>query len=116
MFINQQFRKIELCQNDWTENLWKKSHAVILFFIKKSRKIAAVRCWFFKKEYCAEFLASYSRSLREKGLVDSAMDDLDFEQDFGKEKSSVGPKTTGEGSSSKKKSKKGLLYNTGMII
>ena len=55
--------------------------------------------------------------MREKGLVDSAMDDLDFEQDFGKEKSSVGPKTTGEGStSSKKKSKKGFLYYTGMIF
>lgn len=32
------------------------------------------------------FLASYSRSLREQGLADSAMDDLDFEQDFGKSK------------------------------
>ena len=52
-------------------------------------------------------LASYSRSLREQGLVDSAVDLDDFEQDFGK------PKTTsgygGEGSATTKKTKKGFL-------
>jgi hypothetical protein len=40
--------------------------------------------------------------LREQGLVDSAMDDIDFEQDFGKS-ATVGPKTSGEGYSKKKK-------------
>lgn len=43
---------------------------------------------FFAEDTCQLFyyyyiLASYSRSLRDQGLVDSALDDLDFEQDLG---------------------------------
>ena len=54
---------------------------------------------------CAEFLASYSRSLREQGLIDSAMDEaLDFEQDFGKSAAQNLPKS-GEGSTKGKKTK-----------
>ena len=62
-------------------------------------------------------LASYSRSLREQGLVDSAVDLDDFEQDFGK------PKTTsgyggGEGSTTtaSKKIKKGFSLNVKKIF
>ena len=64
---------------------------------------------------CNEFLASYSRSLREQGLVDSAMDEaLDFEQDFGKSATKNLPKS-GEGSTKGKKIK-GFNDNTSSIL
>merc|ERR1719495_2904534 len=51
--------------------------------------------------------SSYSRSLREQGLIDSAMDEaLDFEQDFGKSAAQNLPKS-GEGSTKGKKTKAG---------
>ena len=57
-------------------------------------------------------LASYSRSLRDQGLVDSAVDE-DFEQDLGKPKNTTVVSTSGEG---KTKKKKGFNYFSVTVI
>ena len=83
----------------------------------KQKQLKKQTIIFFLKLNKNNSLASYSRSLREQGLVDSAVDLDDFEQDFGK------PKTTsgyggGEGSTTtaSKKIKKGFLLNVKKIF